>query len=54
MWNDQSPIGPREKEEIAGGASTKQSPYVLIGSMEEAGLGPCLWWDGDEEEAMAE
>lgn len=47
IWTDQSPVGPREKED---GASLKTHPYVLLGSMEDAGLGPCAWWDGDEEE----
>ncbi|KAJ5038829.1 uncharacterized protein L3040_006508 [Drepanopeziza brunnea f. sp. 'multigermtubi'] len=51
IWTDQSPVGPREKEE---GASVKTHPYVLIGSMEDAGLGPCLWWDGDDEEGEGE
>lgn len=27
----------------------KSSPYVIRGSMADAGLGPCLWWDGDDE-----
>jgi DNA-directed RNA polymerase III subunit RPC8 len=22
---------------------------VIRGSMADAGLGPCLWWDGDDE-----
>jgi len=47
-------MGPREKEENAG--VLKKSPYILYGTMEDAGLGPCLWWDGEEEEedGMAE
>ncbi|CAL3966329.1 hypothetical protein PZA11_003016 [Diplocarpon coronariae] len=49
IWTDQSPIGPREKA-LEGGEAVKSHPYVLVGSMEDAGLGPCLWWDGDEEE----
>ena len=47
IWTDQSPMGPSEKEE--NGGLTKQSPYVLKATMEDAGLGPCLWWDGEEE-----
>ncbi len=50
IWTDQSPVGPREKEDPG---AIKQSPYVLLGTMEDAGLGPCLWWDGpdgDEEQ----
>jgi len=53
VWTDQTPMGPREKEENAG--VLKKSPYILYGTMEDAGLGPCLWWDGEEEEdGMAE
>ena len=37
--------GGREGEEERGAAL---APYVLRGTMEDAGLGPCLWWDGDE------
>jgi DNA-directed RNA polymerase III subunit RPC8 len=51
IWTDQSPMGPSEKEESAGGLErVKVSPYVLKGTMEDAGLGPCLWWDGEEME----
>jgi DNA-directed RNA polymerase III subunit RPC8 len=45
-WHDQTPVGPSEKED---GAAVKQSPYTLTATMEDAGLGPCLWWDGEEE-----
>ncbi len=48
IWTDQSPMGPKEREDAAG--SIKSSPYVVKGSMADAGLGPCLWWDGDAEE----
>ena len=41
-------MGPSEKEE-SGGERVKVSPYVLKATMEDAGLGPCLWWDGEEE-----
>tara|TARA_R110002060_G_scaffold51476_7_gene62471 strand:+ start:1799 stop:2002 length:204 start_codon:yes stop_codon:yes gene_type:complete len=41
-----------------GSGKTKNSPYSLIGSMDDAGMGPIIWWDGEEaeeeEEAMAE
>jgi len=47
VWTDQTPKGPREKEELEGGL--KSSPYSLKGTMEDAGLGPCLWWDGEGE-----
>ncbi|TAQ83633.1 hypothetical protein B7494_g8045 [Chlorociboria aeruginascens] len=44
-WFDQSPIGPSEKED----GTQKKSPYTIEADMKEAGLGPCLWWDGDGE-----
>jgi len=38
---------------VIGGAGMgkggKKSPYMIYGTMEDAGLGPCLWWDGEEE-----
>jgi DNA-directed RNA polymerase III subunit RPC8 len=43
-WNDQQPIGPNNKID-----ETRQSPYKIIASMEDPGLGPCLWWDEDED-----
>lgn len=33
---------------VNGGEGGKSVPFALIGSMEDAGLGPCLWWDGEE------
>lgn len=50
-WFDQSPVGPKEKEE---GLVVKQSPYVIEASMEDPGLGPVLWWDGRDEEQEEE
>jgi len=51
IWTDQSPMGPKEREDAAGTVmrASAGSPYVVKGSMADAGLGPCLWWDGDEE-----
>ncbi|KAN0098764.1 DNA-directed RNA polymerase III [Hyaloscypha variabilis] len=49
VWTDQSPMGPKERDDAAG--TIKSSPYVVKGSMADAGLGPCLWWDGEGEEA---
>ena len=46
-WHDQTPVGPIEKED---GSAVKQSPYTLIATMEDAGLGPCLWWDEEDPE----
>jgi len=66
IWTDQSPAGPRDAEGAVGiggavngggggvngatGGVEKEVPFKLIGSMEDAGLGPCLWWDGEEAE----
>jgi DNA-directed RNA polymerase III subunit RPC8 len=41
-------MGPKEREDAAG--TVKSSPYVVRGSMADAGLGPCLWWDGEDED----
>ncbi|KAG4438080.1 hypothetical protein IFR05_006446 [Cadophora sp. M221] len=61
VWKDQSPVGPREKDEPAssltipvGSGKKKNSPYSLIGSMDDAGFGPILWWDGEAEEEVEE
>lgn len=45
-WHDQTPVGPNQKDEEGN-----KPPYTITATMEEAGLGPCLWWDGDDEEA---
>jgi DNA-directed RNA polymerase III subunit RPC8 len=52
-WFDQQPTRP-ESDEAEGPGKT--SPYKIEASMEDPGLGPCLWWDseGDEESGMAE
>ena len=46
IWHDQIPSGPREKDDAG---TVKSSPYQLIATMEDAGVGPCLWWDGERE-----
>ena len=51
VWTDQAPNGPSEKDEEG---VQNQSPYNLIASMQDAGLGPCLWWDGEDEEEAEE
>jgi len=43
-WFDQNPSGPSDKDD-----GIKTSPFTITASMEDAGLGPCLWWDGDDE-----
>ncbi|KAJ2906085.1 putative RNA polymerase III subunit Rpc25 [Zalerion maritima] len=57
-WHDHSPEGPEsaptaEDEENAL-INPKPSPYKIIGSMQDDGLGVCLWWDmpDQEEEGM--
>ncbi|KIM97708.1 hypothetical protein OIDMADRAFT_105227 [Oidiodendron maius Zn] len=48
-WFDQSPLGPSAANDLNAPASA-HSPYTLVASMEDPGLGPCLWWDGEGEE----
>jgi DNA-directed RNA polymerase III subunit RPC8 len=47
-WFDQSPKGPSAAA-LDPAAAPPRSPYTLLASMEDAGLGPCLWWDGDQD-----
>jgi DNA-directed RNA polymerase III subunit RPC8 len=50
-WFDQSPTGPAAGAGNGGDpAGAPRSPYTLLASMEDPGLGPCLWWDGEVEE----
>lgn len=49
-WTDlspekQAPPGEEAEEE------DRKSPYQIIGSMQQSGLGPLLWWDQGEEVA---
>jgi len=46
-WHDQAPIGPPDPEK-PDEIPVKLSPYSITASMADAGLGPCLWWDGEE------
>lgn len=51
-WHDQAPTKPESEDNEAGG-KVSTNPYQILGAMEEMGLGPCLWWDGEEgEEAV--
>ena len=52
VWHDQAPTKATggEGEE----APPKKSPYGIIASMEDSGMGPCLWWDGEGEEGGEE
>ncbi|KAL3417562.1 DNA-directed RNA polymerase III subunit rpc8 [Phlyctema vagabunda] len=45
-WFDQAPVGPAGDDD----EESKKSPYRIIATMEDPGLGPCLWWDDAEEE----
>ncbi|RKF56968.1 DNA-directed RNA polymerase III subunit rpc8 [Golovinomyces cichoracearum] len=50
IWTDQTPVGPKDKEDTN---VVVTSPYALQGSMQEAGLGPCIWWDdADDNDAV--
>lgn len=44
QWNDQAPLGP-ERQDDPEDARVIEAPYKIIASMENVGLGPCLWWD---------
>ncbi|TVY62804.1 DNA-directed RNA polymerase III subunit RPC8, partial [Lachnellula suecica] len=48
-WVDQAPVGPRQKDGGREEGEGRRSPYRLVASMDEPGMGPCLWWDGEEE-----
>lgn len=41
QWEDQSPQHPLRRDEN----EERNSPYRIVGSMSQAGLGPLLWWD---------
>lgn len=51
IWTDQTPVGPSQKDDDT---VERASPYSLKASMQDAGLGPCLWWDEAEEEEEGE
>jgi len=41
-WHDQTPTKPIEQAEEAD--KGHEPPYVIRGSMNDVGLGVCLWW----------
>lgn len=48
-WTDLSPekqLAPGEEEDDE---LWRRKPYQIEASMQQAGLGPMLWWVGDEE-----
>jgi DNA-directed RNA polymerase III subunit RPC8 len=42
-WHDQTPTKPHSSREEP--EERKLAPYKITGSMKQAGLGVCLWWD---------
>ncbi|KAJ9669336.1 DNA-directed RNA polymerase III complex subunit Rpc25 [Coniosporium apollinis] len=49
-WHDALPQGPTRRDQDMEGE--KREPlYCLVGSMQQGGLGPLLWWAGNEEPA---
>ena len=45
QWNDQAPLGPEKQDDNQESVRVIEAPYKIVASMEETGLGPCLWWD---------
>ncbi|KAF2085684.1 DNA-directed RNA polymerase III 25 kd polypeptide [Saccharata proteae CBS 121410] len=41
FWHDQSPQAPQTEDT----QTERTSPYKIIASMQQAGLGPTLWWE---------
>jgi hypothetical protein len=52
LIRQRTPLGPVDRDQGA----EKRSPYKILASMADSGLGPCLWWDGDgaEDEEMGD
>lgn len=48
-WHDQIPER-QEAPDVEQSPMEPQSPYKIVATMEDAGLGPCLWWDGGDDE----
>ncbi|KAL1651409.1 DNA-directed RNA polymerase III complex subunit Rpc25 [Diplodia intermedia] len=46
IWTDQSPQAPTTDDT----PTERKSPYRIIASMAQAGLGPTLWWEEGEAE----
>ena len=47
-WHDQTPTDPIDKPGVGDEDAPpppKEVPYSIRGSMKDAGLGPCLWWE---------
>lgn len=55
QWHDLSPKAQREShgfvsDDRVDDREVRKTPYLIRGSMMLSGLGPTLWWMGDEEE----
>lgn len=46
IWHDTSPTAPHNSQEAT--ASERKSPYRIVASMQQAGLGVVSWWRMDE------
>jgi DNA-directed RNA polymerase III subunit RPC8 len=44
-WHDQTPLGPNQTADTAA-----KIPYKIKGNIAGEGLGPCFWWDTQEQE----
>ena len=42
LWHDITPTGPSKRGDTT--TSERKSPYSIIASMRESGLGPVVWW----------
>lgn len=59
QWHDLSPkmqgaTHDFVAEESADEREVRKTPYLIRGSMMLSGLGPTLWWMGEEEDELAE
>ncbi|KAJ4287185.1 DNA-directed RNA polymerase III complex subunit Rpc25 [Kalmusia sp. IMI 367209] len=48
-WFDQKPTIVR-KDEFGNVIENRSVPWRIIGSMNQSGLGPCMWWESQEDE----
>jgi DNA-directed RNA polymerase III subunit RPC8 len=56
IWHDLTPQKPNFDNTTAEGEEPAPKPvcYTIIGGMNQAGLGPYLWWQEEEEEGGEE
>lgn len=53
-WVDSQPRGPSKDDDGDDADEERVSPYLIEAGMEDPGLGPCLWWDGEAEDGDEE